>query len=229
MADIVLVPGGFHGGWYFDPIVGDLVAAGHRVSAVTLPGLEPGARADEPVNLDTHVAAVRTVIREHGFEDVVLVGHSYAGAVITGVAALMPDEVSHLIHLDTVIPRPGQSVWEQVSTEIQSALLGACDDGFTVIPDPGLAEVDPRVVAHPIATFLQRLHFDEAALTMPKSYFSAAEGPYTDVYRTRVDEPGWECTTHPYGHDLLREAPAAVSAYVLERVAAHAVQRAAHS
>jgi pimeloyl-ACP methyl ester carboxylesterase len=218
MADIVLVAGGFHGGWYFDPIIEGLEAAGHRVAAPTLPGLEPEARADVPVNLDTHIEAVREVIAQRQLERVVLVGHSYAGAVITGVAALDPDSVSHLIHLDSVIPLSGQSVWELVSAEIQSALLSACDNGFTVDPDPGLKALDPRVVAHPIATFLQRLHFDEDSLTMPKSYFSAADGPYTNVYRALVDTDGWECTSHPFGHDLLREAPDAVLEYLLARV-----------
>ena len=219
MADIVLVAGGFHGGWYFDPIIEGLEAAGHRVAAPTLPGLEPDARADVPVNLDTHIEAVRAVIAQRQSEDVVLVGHSYAGAVITGVAALDPASVSQLIHLDSVIPLSGQSVLELVSPEIQAALLSACDDGFTVDPDPGLKALDPRVVAHPIATFLQRLHFDEAMLTMPKSYFSAAEGPYTNVYRERLGTDGWECTSHPFGHDLLREAPDAVLEYLLARVA----------
>ena len=219
MADIVLVAGGFHGGWYFDPIIEGLEAAGHRVAAPTLPGLEPDARADVPVNLDTHIEAVRAVIAQRQSEDVVLVGHSYAGAVITGVAALDPASVSQLIHLDSVIPLSGQSVLELVSPEIQAALLSACDDGFTVEPDPGLKALDPRVVAHPIATFLQRLHFDEDSLTMPKSYFSAAEGPYTNVYRALVDTDGWECTSHPFGHDLLREAPDAVLDYLLARVA----------
>ena len=218
MADIVLVAGGFHGGWYFDPIIEGLEAAGHRVAAPTLPGLEPDARADVPVNLDTHIEAVRGVIAQRQLEDVVLVGHSYAGAVITGVAALDPASVSQLIHLDSVIPLSGQSVWDLVSAEIQAALLSACDDGFTVEPDPGLKAFDPRVMAHPIATFLQRLHFDEDSLTMPKSYFSAADGPYTNVYRALVGTDGWDCTSHPFGHDLLREAPDAVLEYLLGRV-----------
>jgi pimeloyl-ACP methyl ester carboxylesterase len=219
MADIVLIAGGFHGGWYFDPIVDDLVTAGHRVVAPTLPGLEPDASPETPVNLKTHIDAVLNVISQEGLEDVVLVGHSYAGAVITGVAAIIPTNISQLIHLDTVIPQSGQNVWELVSTEIQSALLSACDDGFTVIPDPGLVAIDPRVVAHPIASFLQRLHFDAELLTMPKSYFSAQQGPYTNVYRTLLGQEGWECTSHPYGHDLLREAPEVVSAYLLDRAA----------
>jgi hypothetical protein len=122
--------------------------------------------------------------------------------------------------LDSVIPLSGQSVWELVSPEIQSGLLSACDDGFTVVPDPGLKAIDPRVVAHPIATFLQRLHFDEKSLSMPKSYFSAADGPYTNVYRSLVGTEGWECTSHPFGHDLLREAPQAVLEYLLARMPA---------
>jgi pimeloyl-ACP methyl ester carboxylesterase len=218
MADVVLVAGGFHGGWYFDPIVDRLEAAGHRVAAPTLPGLEPSAPADALVNLDTHIRAVLEIIERERMTDVVLVGHSYGGAVITGAAARAPETVSRLIHLDSVFPRSGQSVWELVSQEIQAALLGACDDGFRVDPDPGLVAVDPRVVSHPIATFLQRLHFDEDSLTMPKSYASAEQGPYTNVYREVLNAPGWDCISLPYGHDLLREAPEVVADFILERV-----------
>lgn len=220
MSDVVLIAGGFHGGWYFDPIVGDLVAAGHQVVAPTLPGLDPGTAVIAPINLSTHIDAVRRIITENALEDVVLVGHSYAGAVITGVAALEPARISRLIHLDTVIPESGQSVWELVSPDIQSALLRACDDGLTVLPDPNLIAIDPRVVPHPIATFLQRLHFDAATLTMPKHYFSAEQGPYTNVYRDLIDSEGWECTSSSLGHDLLRDAPRAVADYLLERIPA---------
>jgi pimeloyl-ACP methyl ester carboxylesterase len=218
MADIVLVAGGFHGGWYFDPIVTRLEAAGHRVSAPTLPGLDPRAPVDALVNLDSHIDAVREVIVQQEMENVVLVGHSYGGTVITGAAALAPESIAQLIHLDTVFPRSGQSVLELVSAEIQSSIFGACDDGFMVLPDPGLLAMDPRVVAHPIATFLQRLHYDEQSLTMPKSYASAEQGPYTNVYRSVLGAPGWDCASLPYGHDLVREAPEVVADFILERV-----------
>jgi len=80
----VLVPGSYHGGWYFDDVVPLLEAEGHRVLPVTLAGLGSDGAERGDINLDTHID---DVVRGERATDIVLVGHSYAGMVITGVAA----------------------------------------------------------------------------------------------------------------------------------------------
>jgi thioesterase domain-containing protein len=89
MAWFVLVPGACHGGWWYEPVVIALRSEGHRADAVTLSGLDPDGPPAPSANLDSHVAEVAAVLRDET-DPVVLVGHSYAGSVITGVADQLP-------------------------------------------------------------------------------------------------------------------------------------------
>ena len=87
MADIVMVAGGWHGGWAFTPIARELRARGHEVFTPTLTGLgERSHLAHAAVNLQTHIEDVVNVVLFERLTDIILCGHSYAGMVITGVA-----------------------------------------------------------------------------------------------------------------------------------------------
>ena len=101
MATFVLVHGGGHGGWCFQPLARVLRGDGHDVYAPTLTGLGDRAhlfRAD--VDLDCHVADIAALLKFEDLRRAVLVGHSYGGIVITGAADRVPDRVGHLVYLD---------------------------------------------------------------------------------------------------------------------------------
>lgn len=88
----VLVHGGWHGGWCWKKLTSLLAAAGHTVHTPTLTGLDDRAHLLTPeVNLDTHIEDVRALLFYEDLHDVVLVGHSYGGMVIAGVAPLASD------------------------------------------------------------------------------------------------------------------------------------------
>ena len=111
MATFVLVHGAWHGGWCWKRVTPLLRAAGHEVYAPTLTGL--GERAhllSRDVNLDTHIHDVVNLLDCEELTDVVLVGHSYAGIVIAGVATQRPGRVAHLVYLDAFVVRDGQSL-----------------------------------------------------------------------------------------------------------------------
>src|SRR6478735_8316390 len=101
MTTYVLIPGACHGGWCFDDLAAALRAAGHRALSYTLTGVAERAHlAHTGVNLDTHIADVVAALGAGSeFEDLVLVGHSYGGMVITGVADRIPDKVDALVYL----------------------------------------------------------------------------------------------------------------------------------
>ena len=91
MAVFLLVPGAWLGRWCWDDVASRLQADGHTVVSATLTGL--GDRADlcaPTVGLDTHVADIVGVLRDQGLSDVILVGHSYGGTVITAAAEQLP-------------------------------------------------------------------------------------------------------------------------------------------
>jgi pimeloyl-ACP methyl ester carboxylesterase len=101
MTNYVLVPGAWLGGWAWEPVADQLRRQGHEVHAVTLTGLGDRAHLATPeVDLDTYIADVVGLVEAEGLNDVVLVGHSYAGHVVTGVADRIPDRIGLLAYLD---------------------------------------------------------------------------------------------------------------------------------
>lgn len=106
----VLVHGAWHGGWCWRRVADWLTAAGHRVFCPTLTGL--GERAHlltRDVNMTTHIADVLALLESEELHDVVLVGHSYGGIVITGVAARAKARLRQLVYLDSAIVEDGES------------------------------------------------------------------------------------------------------------------------
>jgi pimeloyl-ACP methyl ester carboxylesterase len=113
-ANYVLVHGAWHGGWCWRRVADRLSAAGHRVFCPTLTGL--GERAHllaREVNVSMHVQDVVALLEAEELEKVVLVGHSYGGVVITGVAARAKARLKQLVYLDSAIVEDGAS-WASI-------------------------------------------------------------------------------------------------------------------
>lgn len=105
MTDFVLVHGGWHGGWCWDAVAEILRGKGHRVFAPTMTGLCERAHLIEVVDgPDMHVSDVCGVMEWEDLRDVVLVGHSYGGLIVTGVASRMPERIARLVYLDAFVP-----------------------------------------------------------------------------------------------------------------------------
>lgn len=102
MTTFVLVPGFWLGGWAWRDVATPLRAAGHVVYPVTLTGLGERVHLAKPqVDLDMHITDVVNLITYEELREVVLVGHSYAGMVITGVADRIPERIARLVYVDT--------------------------------------------------------------------------------------------------------------------------------
>ncbi len=238
MATYVLVHGGAHGGWCYGPVARLLRAAGHEVHAPTLTGLGERAHLLGPgIDLDTHITDVVAVLHYEDLRDVILVGHSYGGMVITGVADRAPDRVGHLVYLDAATPVDGESLAELAAPLMQAARAQArVVDGVELVLFPGteplphygvtdpdtIAWMTERLTPHPFATFEQPLRLrDEAALAeIPQTHIvctstlatrdPARIAPARDAGRL------WDIDT---GHDLMITEPRAVAELLL-RVAA---------
>ena len=124
MAAFVLVHGAFHGGWYWRDVFAHLRAAGHEVFAPTLTGLgERRHLASPAVDLSTHVQDVANLLEWEDLQGVVLVGHSYGGMVITGVADRLAERLAALIYLDAAVPEDGQCVLDLQAPERRESIL----------------------------------------------------------------------------------------------------------
>lgn len=210
MATFVLVPGGWHGGWSYRPIAQALRQSGHDAYPVTLTGL--GDRAHlraTAVNLDTHIQDVVSVLETEHITDAVLVGHSYAGMVITGVADRCPDRIGRLVYSDAYVPADGDSCWDLTTPAFRQLFIErATADGFRVAPPPGL---DPRATAHPLPSFLQKIRLSSAPSRVRRRdyiYLSGWQGsPFTGVYQRLSQDPAWHTHCLPTGHNVVAEAP----------------------
>ena len=172
MADFVLVHGAWHGGWCWQRVVDRLHAKGHRAFAVTLTGV--GERAhllSSLITLETHIADVAGTLEAGELRDVVLAVHSYAGMIGTAIADRMTDRLKHLVYVDAVVPKPGES-WSSThasaTREARLAAAQASPDFAFPPPDPsvfGLAAEDHawvqrRQTPHPGHTYQAPLSFD---------------------------------------------------------------------
>src|SRR5262245_16416850 len=155
MANFVLVAGGWRGGWAFTPLAKRLRALGHEAYTPTLTGLGDRSHLLRAApNLDTHIEDVCNAIRFEELHDVVLCGHSYAGMVITGVAARIADRLAGLVYLDAFVPNDGEAWWDLAGDRFrQIAIDGSGADGIGITPPPNF---EHRGVPHPFAAFRQR-------------------------------------------------------------------------
>ena len=139
----VLIPGAWLGEWCWRGVTRRLGDVGLTSIAVTLPGLGERAHLLKPdIGLDAHVSDVVSLLREKDLRNVVLVGHSYGGTVITAVAAQMPELVRCLIYLDGSVPQDGQSNNDVLGSERAGRIRAAAHDwgeGWRV-PPPALSD-----------------------------------------------------------------------------------------
>ncbi|MFC7589004.1 alpha/beta fold hydrolase [Nonomuraea antimicrobica] len=149
------------------------------------------------------------VLVNENIEDAVLVGHSYGGMVIKGVADRMPDRVNALVYLDAVVPADGDSCWSLVSDRERQWYMDVVDTGYAVRPLPFF---DPRATAHPLASLLQplRLTNDHPHNHRQVYVYAAAwdgESPFTPIYQRLSNDPEWTTYALDSGHNLMRDAP----------------------
>lgn len=157
MTNYVLVPGYWLGAWAWRPVTAALRARGHEVHPLSLTGMGERAHLAGPeVGLDTHVTDVLNLLRYEDLTDVVLVGHSYAGAaVITSAADRMPERIAKLVFVDTGPLPDGFSMarfGEPEEHEANTAQVEAEGDGWRLPPPPWAAlaaavpDLDPEIV-----------------------------------------------------------------------------------
>ena len=163
------------------------------------------------VNLTTHVTDVLAAIAndEAAGDDLVLVGHSYGGMVITGVADCIADRVDALVFLDAVVPHDGESCWDVVNEEERQWYVGVDDTGFGVPPMPFF---DDRATAHPLATVMQPLRLTgDVNRVRRREYVYALDWPGESPMKASYDrvrnDPKWHCHELDGKHNLMRDNP----------------------
>jgi pimeloyl-ACP methyl ester carboxylesterase len=231
MATFVLVHGGGHGGWCYQRVAQLLRADGHQVYAPTLTGLGERSHLLRPgIDLDTHITDIVNVLQFEGLRDVLLVGHSYGGMVITGVGDRAADRIAGLVYLDAANPLNGQSLVDVAGPMMNAARqLGEVIDGvelvllptpelgrfYGVTDDDDVAWMDDKLTGHPWACFEQplRLEHEDALRALPQHHIVCTEHVATRdralMAKARAEGRYWEIDT---GHDLMITEPKLVAA-----------------
>ena len=238
MTTFVLVHGGGHGGWCYQPVAKLLRAQGHEVYTPTLTGLGEREHLMSPaIDLDTHITDVVKLLQYEDLHDVILVGHSYGGMVITGVADRASERIANLVYLDAAYPQNGQSLVDhagefilaarasaRVVNGVELVLFAGTDPlGFYGVTRPEQIEwMKPKLTPHPWKCFEQKLVLkNEAAMRRIPQSFICCSAHMDDAGRAGLKALSngryWEIDT---GHDLMITEPAFVAA-TLQQIAAH--------
>lgn len=200
MAVAVLLHGGWHGGWVWRPVAARLRAAGHEVHTPTLTGVGDRAHLHGPhVGLGTHVQDVVATLHMEDLHDVLLVGHSSSGVVITGVAQRAPERLAGLVYLDAFVPEPGRSLHDLLPPERRAFFLRHVDAEDRIVLDPEVAMdgwairderlrawVGPRLTPQPRRGPDDPLP-DEPVPALPRWYVHCTDKPGFDVFAGFAD------------------------------------------
>jgi pimeloyl-ACP methyl ester carboxylesterase len=217
MATFILIPGGWQGAWAFEKVADLLIAHGHNAQPLTLAGL-----GDEPApsaNLALHISEAVRAIRAH-HDELVLVGHSYGGMVVSGAADVEAANIRALVYSDAYVPESGDSVWSLTSAQFRDTFIaGVAADGLTCVPPPNL---DTRCRPHPIGTFLQAIDLTGRWRNVSRKTFVGAHGwegsPFLDLYRRLSADPEWTTFAFDCGHNIPRLKPEAFVEILLAQV-----------
>jgi pimeloyl-ACP methyl ester carboxylesterase len=231
MARFVLVHGAFHGGWCWKRVTARLRAAGHEVWAPSLTGLGERAHLATPeTGLHTHVQDICALIEAEELDDVVLVGHSYGGMVITGVGEKMPARLRHLVYLDAMLPKHGESALDKIGADFSARLKTRMEQGdgprpgvpaadfFGVFDPDDVAWLNRQLRPHPRKAYTERHEGpDNRVAAIPRTYVycdNPAMGLFDAAAKLRAD-PRWRFHVLHTGHDAMVSDPDGVAGILL--------------
>jgi lysophospholipase L1-like esterase len=219
---VVIVHGAWGGGWDWQTIERELRDRGRVVYRPTLTGLgERHHLASADIGLETHITDIVNLIVWEQLEDVVLVGHSYGGMVITGVAERVAERIRHLVYLDAFVPFDGECLMSipdrgESACDLETAstmFFGELSQGLLVPPWVPEGTRPPSDVPHPAKTMVDRLDLDGLpGKARPASYIITREAPGQadsfDSTAERARDLGWPVIELIAGHNPQREKPA---------------------
>ncbi len=225
--NIVLVHGAFHGGWCWAETADILRQRGAGVFTPTLTGLADKKHLFSPsVNLATHVQDIVNLIEYEDLDGCVLVGHSYAGNVISGVGDQLRERVSHYIFMDASVPVNGSTSWGWASllpARHQEMMRMIEEHGYSMmvppfppeafgVTEPAMAErLKKLLTPMPIGCYTDAVPLNNCGTEgLVRSYIAAANPAYERMAETVKwisGDPDWTFRTIDTCHDMMLTEP----------------------
>lgn len=237
MATFVLVHGAWHTGELLADVAAPIRAAGHDVHTPTIAGNAPGD--DRRTGLEAAISSIAGYLDENGLTDVILVGHSYGGMVITGVADRAGDRVRRLVYWNAFVPNNGECLNDMVPAHyvaLFDAIGGQSPDNAVMLPPPiwreafmndadaaladsAFAKLNP----HPYATFTDKIALSKnpAEMDVAKSYINFTEDtalPQSLGWHPRLSEKLglFRLVQAPGGHEVCFTNPGLLAEKIME-------------
>ena len=222
----VLVHGAWHGGWCWAKVARLLRDAGHEVYTPTLTGLGERAHLARPeIDLDTHIQDVVAMLEAEELRQVTLVGHSYGGMVISGVAARTSGRISQLVYLDAFVPESGKSLLDYLGERAAAMRDAAATHGegwklpsfpperFGVTSQRDTEWLTKHLGPQPFKTFEQPLAA-AGGDKLKRTYVycsKPATGTFDQFAERLRDDRKWTFHDVKTGHDAMVTAPGEIA------------------
>ena len=225
MATFVLIHGAYRGGWSWQRVRRLLQAAGHEVFAPSLTGAGERVHLNtESITLTTWIDDVVKLLEYEDLREVILVGHSQGGVVITAASEFAAERIAHLVYVDAPVPEDGQAAIDLLPAAVRTQFNERPPEPVSaprpLSPGNGLSEADvqwinARLTPVPLAPSLEPIRLQNpAALALPRSYFFCCDTPnfFPSAYtRQRLDEAGISYQVFDAGHDVILSHPQLVA------------------
>ena len=237
MSTYVLVHGAWHTGAELEPVAAVIRAAGHQVFTPTIKGNRPGDA--KTTGLDEAIQSIVDYLAINNLKDVILLGHSYGGMIITGVADRATDRIRRLVYWNAFVPNNGESLNDMVPpiyVGLFDAIAAERGDGSVVLPFPiwreaFINDADLETAQrtydilnpHPLKTFSDKisLQTNPAEMTIARSYINCTEDtalPHGYPWHPRLSEKLglFRLIQVPGSHELCFSNPQALARAIME-------------
>jgi pimeloyl-ACP methyl ester carboxylesterase len=223
----VLVHGSWHGGWCWRKLLPFLRQDNLTVYTPTLTGLgEKRHLATATTNLSTHIQDIVNLLEFEDLHEVILVGHSYGGMVITGVAE-QSERVGQLIYLDAIVPEDGESIFSLIrgletdfkrSVNKEGLVPPWSPEHFGITDPRDIAWVKPRLTPMPLLTHAEKLHAPAMmAKKLPRSFIHCRQFGLGG-FGEKIRREGGQVFALDTGHDAMITRPQALAEILLKHV-----------
>ena len=236
MGTYVLVHGAWHTGELLEDVAAPIRAAGHEVHCPTIAGNRPGD--SKRTSLAEAIASIADYLVEKDLRDVILMGHSYGGMVITGVADREAERLRRLIYWNAFVPNDGEALNDMVPPHyvtLFDQIASQSEDNSVMLPfpiwreafindaDAGLAQsAFDRLNPHPYGTFTDAISLKANPAEMPvaKSYINCTEDtalPHSATWHPRLSEKLglFRLVQTPGSHELSFTNPALLAEKIM--------------
>ncbi len=220
MTSFVLVHGAFHGGWCWEEVAAILINAGHDVHTPTLPtGSKDAVGIERNITLSDHIQVVVDLIERAELKDIVLVGHSLGGMIVTGVADRCHSRVAHLVYLDAFVPTSGQSVRDlALEPMYQSAVEASYEMGggqvlpvifpvekFVDYSGDAAANFTAKLMPQPFLTIVEPVYLRNPPVARRTFVYCSAVpfGLFENFAETARTSSDWTYVDLPTSHDAM--------------------------